>query len=32
MGAGLLGAGIGEVREIEIPMGTVHYKVVDIRR
>ena len=32
VGAGLLGAGIGEVREIEIPMGTVHYKVVDIRR
>ena len=32
VGAGLLGAGIGEVREIEIPMGTVHYRVVDIRR
>lgn len=32
VGAGLLGASVGDVREIEIPMGTVSYKVIDIRR
>ena len=32
VGAGLLGASVGEVREIEIPMGLVHYQIIDIRR
>ena len=32
VGAGLVGATIGETREIEIPMGVVRYKVIDIHR
>lgn len=32
VGAGLIGATIGEVREIEIPVGVARYKVLDIRR
>ncbi|MGN0779619.1 MAG: transcription elongation factor GreA [Aristaeellaceae bacterium] len=32
VGAGLLGASVGDVREIEVPMGILRYQVVDIRR
>ncbi len=32
VGAGLVGATIGDIREIEIPMGTVRYQILEIRR